>query len=165
VTATPAAAPPGVTPGAAPPVTGSSGKVFWIAMILVAFVGIVGLLVLPFVFPSLDWFGLSSLNDEKTVSVRQGETIPVYWDSPLVQKATVTVRSPGKAVNVYVVLKSDLAAAIEQAEKGNAPPNPLASKPWVESTTVEVEPGKKPFAVLLQTKTPRADVTVTVKGK
>src|SRR5262245_2937944 len=54
VTATPAQAPPpGTTPGAAPPVTRGSGKVFWIAMLLVVFVGIVGLLVLPFVFPSL----------------------------------------------------------------------------------------------------------------
>jgi hypothetical protein len=165
VTASPGQAPPGATPGAVPPVAGGSGKVFWIATLLVVFVGIVGLLVLPFVFPSLDWFGLASLNDEKTVSVRPGETVRVFWDSPLVQKATVTVKSPGKPVNVYVILKSELAAATEQTEKGNAPPTTLASKPWVESTTVEVEPGKKPFVLLLQTKTPRADVTVTVKGK
>ncbi len=152
-------------PTSTAPVTGRSVGLFWVAVILVIGAGIGSFFAIPRLFPGFEWFGDSGpLKDERTVVVRPGEPQRLQWDNPRVETATVTVSSPGSPVNVFVVSEADVAAALRTLSQGNAPTPTLATKIWVENVTVEIRPGKKPFVLLLQTASPKAEVKVTVRG-
>jgi hypothetical protein len=135
-------------------------------MLLIAVVGVASVVALPLIFRDLDWFGTAApLKDEKTVVLRAGETKQLQWDSPLVDKAEVTVKSPGNPVSVFVLLKADLPAALERIAIRQPPDIYLASNTWTENVTMEITPGKKPFALIIQTSSRRAEATATVRGR
>jgi hypothetical protein len=153
-------------PATTAPVTRRSGGAFWIAVILVLAAGIGSFFAIPRLFPGFDWFGASGpLKDEKTVVVRPGDPQRLQWDNPRVETATVTVKSPGNPVDVFLVSEADVDAALRMMNQGNLPTTTLETKTWVENVTVEIRPGKKPFVLLLQTRTRKSEVKVTVRGQ
>ncbi len=107
----------------------------------------------------------AKLNYSKTVKVVLGETHRIMFDEPLVNKATVTIKSPGVPVNAYLVLLSTEDAAMKDLDSNRTPTDVLASAEKTEDKTFEIAPGKKPFALLLYAKSKKAEVIVTVIGQ
>ncbi len=107
----------------------------------------------------------AELKYTKQISVRAGENHHIFFDDPLVEKATVIVKSPGTPVNVYIVLQTDVDAAIKAIENGKTPRDVLASSEKTEDKTFDVAPGKKKFAVILTAPGNKAEVVLTASGK
>jgi hypothetical protein len=105
------------------------------------------------------------LEYDKNITVKPLGVERIYWDEPLVEKATVKIKSPGVTVNAYLVLQSNLDAADRALDAGKAPKEVLASAEKTEEKTFEIAPGKKPFALLLASTGKRAEVSVKVSGK
>jgi hypothetical protein len=152
-------------PSSSDPATRGTGWGFWVAVFLVIGAGVASFFAVPVLFPKFNWLGSSELSDKKTLVVHPGETQRLQWDNPRVETATVAVNSPGSPVNVFLLSEPDVDAALRTMNQGMLPTHTLAARTWVENVTVEIKPGRKPFVLLLQTNAPRAEVTVSVRGR
>jgi hypothetical protein len=105
------------------------------------------------------------MNYEKTISLKATEVHQISLDSPLIDKGTVTIRSPGAPVNVHVVLDVNREAALKSIDDGKPPKDLLAGSDKIEDKSLEIGPGKKPFTVILWGARRNCEVTVKVEGK
>ena len=109
----------------------------------------------------------AKLNYKETVTVEPDEAYQRRtFDGPLVEKATLTIKSPGVNVSAYVVLASNSEAAVKAFKLGQTPKDVLTSKEKMQDATFEVAPGKKPFDLfLVPAEGKKAEVSVTATGK
>ncbi len=109
----------------------------------------------------------AKLNYKETVTVEQDETYQRRsFVEPLVEKATLTIKSPGVNISAYVVLASNSEAAMKAFKMGQSPKDVLTSKEKMQEATFEIAPGKKPFDLfLLPAQGKKAEVSVTATGK
>jgi hypothetical protein len=147
--------------GVEPPVAGRH-RLFWGIALCAVLGGIALLIAVPFVFLNPR---SARLNYSKDVTVQGLGSQQLYWDEPLVEKATVKIKSPGVQVNAYLVLQSNLDAALRALEVDKAPKEVLASAEKTEEKTFEIAPGRKPFALILTSTGKRAEVSVKVSGR
>jgi hypothetical protein len=103
---------------------------------------------------------------EKTVQVDPGDIKSTAVEAPSDQQVTVTVSSPGSAVNVYLVLGEE-DQVMRALQDGKQPTNVLASKEKVEEATLEAKvPAKKEVAVVLSNASGKsAQVKVKFTGR
>jgi hypothetical protein len=103
---------------------------------------------------------------EKTVQVDPGDIKSTAVEAPSEQQVTVTVSSPGSAVNVYLVLGEE-DQVMRALQDGKQPTNVLASKEKVEEATLEAKvPAKKEVAVVLSNASGKsAQVKVKFTGR
>jgi hypothetical protein len=113
--------------------------------------------------------GCQRVNQQKTEKLGPGDVVaPFIVDAPSRnQEVTVTVSPNGAAVDVYIVLEKDRAAAEQALQERQAPKDVLAGKQKVdkETTLTATVPAKNAYAVLLGNTTKEATVAITLKGK
>jgi hypothetical protein len=105
------------------------------------------------------------LKYEKKIEMPATEVHQIIFDSPLVEKATVTVNSPGTPINVHFVLESNRKAALTAIDDGKAPKDVLGGSEQVKEKVFEIGPGKKEFTIILWGARKDCDVKVSVTGK
>ena len=105
------------------------------------------------------------LNYKKNVTLDVGEVQRIYWDEPLVEKATVTIKSPGVSVNAFLVLQVNEDTAKKAIDENKTPKDLLTHKLKTEEATFEVSPNKKAFVMLLSGAGKKAEIAVTATGK
>jgi hypothetical protein len=103
--------------------------------------------------------------DDKTVKLESGEIQKIFFDAPLVDKATIKVSSPGAPINAHVVLQVDLQAAERLIKDNKAPKDALAGAEKTQEKEFEVAPGRKEFALILWGASRECSVRVTASGK
>src|SRR5437588_656268 len=62
----------------------------------------------------------AKLNDKRTVTVKPGTIEKIFFEAPLVDKATVSVKSPGAPVSVHIVYAQYADAAGEAMQDHKA---------------------------------------------
>ena len=104
-----------------------------------------------------------ALNDQRQVEVKSAEIRSVLYDVQKREKTVrVSVRSPGVAVDAYLVLEKDRDALVKQLEASGKPSGALAERLKVEDATLEGRiPAGSAFALVLANS--RKDTTVTVQ--
>jgi hypothetical protein len=108
----------------------------------------------------------NKLNDKRTLTVKPSTVEKVFFDAPLVDKATVVVKSPGAPVNIHIVFAKDAEAAGDAIQEHRPIKDPIVGAERTEEKTLEFQPGKKPFAILISVGSSRpAEVQLTVTGQ
>jgi hypothetical protein len=107
----------------------------------------------------------AQLKYDKTTTLDELGLETIYFDEPVVEKATVKLKSPGVEINAYLVLQSNLESAQRALRRGEQPKDIMTKKEKFEETTLEAAPGKKPFALILTGRGKRAEVSVQATGK
>jgi hypothetical protein len=107
----------------------------------------------------------ADLNYTDTLFVKPGEVKTIIFEAPLVDKSTITVKSPGVPVSVHIVFEPFVDAAKAAMLDGKPVKAEIVGLDKTEEKVFEFAPGKKPFAVLIATTTKAAEVKVTARGK
>jgi hypothetical protein len=105
------------------------------------------------------------LNDKRTVTVKPGTLEKIFYEGPLVDKATVSVKSPGAPVGVHIVYAQYADAAADAIQSSKPVKDEIVGIDKTEDKPFDFAPGKKPFAVLIVGLNKAAEVQVTVTGQ
>jgi hypothetical protein len=106
----------------------------------------------------------AKLNYSKVITVQPGGTERIMFDLPLVDKATITIKSPGGAVDAYVVLESNVEAALRALEAGKEP-DAMTKGLKTDGKQMDFAPGKKAFVLILVSAGKKVEVDVKAEGK
>src|SRR5579872_3578724 len=91
--------------------------------------------------------GKLNRNDDVTIAVGEVRAIEVL--APLVDKATVTVKSPGSPVTVHIVYLQYRDAAFKAIQDNRPVKDEIVGVDKTEDKTFEFAPGKKEFAIVI----------------
>jgi hypothetical protein len=107
----------------------------------------------------------AKLDDKRTIMVKPSSVEKIFYDAPLVDKATVRVKSPGVPVGVHIVYSHNVDAAVENILSNKPVKDEIVGADKVEDKPFDFAPGKKAFAVVIVGLTKAAEVQVTATGQ
>jgi hypothetical protein len=150
--------------GAGEPATPGRHRLFWVLAVVAILGGMSLLIAAPFVFLNPR---SSRLNYSKNVTVPALDFERIKFNEPRVERAMVTVKSPGAPVSAFLVVDGDEEAgqATWDLLHGQMPTNAVGSKENTEEATFEIAPGKKRFVLFLVSTGRGAEVSVFARGR
>ena len=107
----------------------------------------------------------AKLNSQRTVTVKPGSIEKLFYEAPLVDKATVTVKSPGVDVGVHIVYSQYAEAASDALTSSKPVKDEIVGFDKTQDKQFDFQPGKKEFAVLIVGLNKTGEVQVTVTGQ